>query len=71
MRGSLTDTAKHVAGESIAVDGSELLKVSKNKMARPDGVGPRGLCTCVEQLYMILCCIFNFYLPQCKVPQKQ
>ena len=36
-----------------------LSKTPPNKAVEPDGVRPNVLRTCVEQLYSILCYIFN------------
>ena len=45
-----------------------LTKVHPKKAAGPDGVARRVLKGCAEQLYSILCYIFNLSLAHCEVP---
>ncbi len=45
-----------------------LKRVNPHKAAGPDKVAPRVLKRCADQLYKILCNIFNLSLVQCEVP---
>ena len=63
-----------VYSEKIVFNGEEvgkaLRKVNSNKAAGPDNVTPKVLKGYADQLYEILCYIFNLSLAQCVVPSS-